>query len=978
MKIKILLYLILLKCNILFCQELFFKNIGTNQGLPSSETYRSFQDRNGYIWISTDAGVCRYDGKNMVTYTTKDGLPENVVFDIYEDVHGRLWFNCMSGYLVYYENEKFHAIAANSKLKKMCLEWGILHFYIGEKDTLYCNAAHVYQLIKIAPKDNYKEIFYQPNPPGCSYSLVLNKLNKREMVLVYNRKADEGKEHVKLYSELHHKVFTVENSKVWGQIRMNVDAQKNIHFAHLNILYIIRPDGTNETYNLGAYILFVKSDKNNNLWIGTRNGVSVYKNSDINSKPIRVLQGIQISSVMLDKENNIWLTSLQNGVFISVNKDISCIFSKNDYLCNFSVSDSNLYIGYASKKELKINPDYSISDVSANTSFLPSSLSLRYIFEYNSCSFYGSENGLYGVNQGRKERVRDYKSKSGSRNIGVRKIISIGKDSFAVVNTLEVHFFHKLKCYNRVRPPFNVVKSIIRLKDKTILIGSRNNEGIFKVQDDTCLPYFEQYPQLKTRINDLAEDKYGNIWIATNEKGLFCASKNKLYQYTPDNNNLNSYKVGVLSFDNHGNLWAGTNKGLNKIVITGKLENTKILSFNETHGLPAMEIEHLASFRNKMFCGSKESVFYFNSDSLNLNTVPPLVYLTSIAVNSSALDKAATPDLEYNDNNLEFKFTSITYKDIGRQNFLYKLNGYDKQWKFSQTGQRQYTNLPAGTYRFDVYALNNDKVKSIQPASFSFTIQKPFWLRWWFITAEIIFGSFLIYLIVISRINKIRKEEEEKTRVNKKMIEFQITALRAQMNPHFIFNAISSIQHYILKKDTYQSYNYLAKFAKLIRNILDTSQQEYVSVAEEIYSVNLYVELEKVRFKEPFESKINIAADIDIETTLLPTMLIQPYVENAIWHGLLPKQTSCELIINFDILGDNLQITIIDNGIGIEASKRIRNQGHKSKGISLTEMRIQSLTSKYGKPFKVSIVDLSGENNGTGTKVTITMPLIID
>ena len=200
-----------------------------------------------------------------------------------------------------------------------------------------------------------------------------------------------------------------------------------------------------------------------------------------------------------------------------------------------------------------------------------------------------------------------------------------------------------------------------------------------------------------------------------------------------------------------------------------------------------------------------------------------------------------------------------------------------------------------------------------------------------------------------------------------------MTALRSQMNPHFIYNAIGSIQHYILKNEIDQSFNYLSKFSSLIRKILNNSRNEYISLEQEISTLQLYIELEQIRFKHPFEFILIIDEQLDMEIDI-PTMLIQPYIENSIWHGLMPKETKGCLELTLKKVESTIQIRIKDNGVGRETGD-MRKKHHISKGMSLTEQRIQTLENTSNKKFVTTIVDLKDEKgNPTGTEVNLIIP----
>lgn len=271
-----------------------------------------------------------------------------------------------------------------------------------------------------------------------------------------------------------------------------------------------------------------------------------------------------------------------------------------------------------------------------------------------------------------------------------------------------------------------------------------------------------------------------------------------------------------------------------------------------------------------------------------------------------------------------------------------------------------------------VYGVNNDGVKNNAPLKITFIIKKPFWFTWWFILLEIGIAYLILHLFFVFWKHKIEKREQEKTHVNQKIAEFKMTALRSQMNPHFIFNAIGSIQHFILANEAKQSYNYLAKFSMLIRNILNNSREEYISLSQEISTLQLYIELEQIRFTNPFKFIIDIDETIDMET-YIPTMLLQPYIENSIWHGLMPKSSGGILELIIRKADDSLLVTIRDNGVG----RTVKNtsQKHISKGMSITEQRIETLKATSQKKFNTRIIDLKDEyNNPIGTEVNLIIP----
>ena len=217
-------------------------------------------------------------------------------------------------------------------------------------------------------------------------------------------------------------------------------------------------------------------------------------------------------------------------------------------------------------------------------------------------------------------------------------------------------------------------------------------------------------------------------------------------------------------------------------------------------------------------------------------------------------------------------------------------------------------------------------------------------------------------------------------RLHKDFATSQLTALRTQMNPHFIFNALNSIQQYILQGNISEANKYLSKFSKLQREILHCSNQHFISLEKEIEILNSYLQLEQLRFGESFTYQINMTDDIEPVVINIPPMMLQPFVENAIWHGLMPRQTGRNLSIYFDLHTDDILLaTIRDNGIGRAASALLKknNNGpaktvHESKGMSMVQQRLNLLQQQYDKPFDAAISDIIDENGLVqGTQVTL-------
>lgn len=712
-------------------------------------------------------------------------------------------------------------------------------------------------------------------------------------------------------------------------------------------------------------IIHIDQDKNSDLWVSTKkSGGFFYKGSDLTSKPVRFLNGASVSSVMVDREGTIWATTLEKGVFVSYSKALIALKRQNDLIGNIQVDSDQVSMLCSSKKIA-----YFFRKDSLQTDIIQDSLprELTALFRTKNSLYLGTKSGLfYAPSKKRVKIVFGYPAGTA----GVLDIIKYNGDTLLVLGWNSIYtVYHEKRISNYTL--HTTINFTTILKDGSILVTTRNNDGVYLLKNNTFVPYLPELPQLRTRINAIVEDHNSRLWFAT-ETNLYCYDEHHHLHQFNEKNGLANLQISTLAVDEANNIWGGTSLGLFKISSTTSLNKLSITYFNEQHGLPDLRIEKIAAFDNKIWCLTRGYVFYFPSRSMIKNTSPPLVNIPTVFINGKQFPYTDSLIVNHNENNILIQPTSSSYKSSEKKGFIYKLNEYDTEWHFSAIPDIKYTNLDHGSYTLFIYGLNNDNFKSNKPATFTLIIKPPFWLTWWFITLLVILFLFLIYLSARFWQKKIEKKERDKAATNQKMAEFKMTALRSQMNPHFIFNAIGSIQHFILKNEAKQSYNYLAKFSMLIRNILNNSKEEYISLSQEINTLKLYIELEQIRFTHPFKFIIDIDDEIDMDVDI-PTMLIQPYIENSIWHGLMPKKGEGVLELIFKEINSTIHVTIRDNGVG----RKIKgpNQQHISKGLSITEQRIETLEATSQKKFDTKIIDLKDEQgNPIGTEVNLIIP----
>jgi len=370
-----------------------------------------------------------------------------------------------------------------------------------------------------------------------------------------------------------------------------------------------------------------------------------------------------------------------------------------------------------------------------------------------------------------------------------------------------------------------------------------------------------------------------------------------------------------------------------------------------------------------LYVAGKNGITLIAVDNLPKQMPKPQLIMNNISVNKKAvnLDKFSG-GLNYKQREIEFNFDAISYSFSPNIIFYYRLLPKDSLWSETKSNSVVFENLDYGKNTFELKACTQDKSNCSDIFIKEIIIQYPFWFKWWFYLLAIIFIALVGYAIIILRVKNVKS----KLKVKKMLLDAEKKALRAQMNPHFIFNALTSIQKFILTNNTDQADYYVRQFAKLIRLILDTSRHTTINLSDEISILKLYLELEKLRMNDKFDFIINLDKISDADAIKIPSMLIQPIVENAVWHGIADLRTRKGLItVTFSEINDNIKCIIEDNGVGrIKNLKRkVQTKFKSSLGYSITRQRIE-LSQKIGS--SIDIQDISDEKGElSGTRVVI-------
>ncbi len=993
-----------------------FKNYSTLQGLPDNAIVKTVKDNNGFLWIATHNGISRFDGLKFKNYThnptDSNSLRSIWVSDLLIDENHTLWASTEWG-LCFYDVAKdaFHYIndrsnlqlvfkmplckydkntiwiAAEDGLKKVNTitktftntaltriidpqfvvknaEGNLLIGTRGKGLFFYNTSSNSYQFLSfknISTDTHFMDAWVEKDTTWIACSEGLIKLVNNKVVDLYDKYYNETK--AKKVTALmcvspFNTAFT-SNYFICGTYDKKLflfDKQQK-KFTYQWLVNAANSDG------FLASVVYALYEDNHNFWIGTNRGLS-----QIN------LQNQQQQKVFIPA-----LQSENNPPFIKK------LIVDSSFLINTSwLIPSKPYLGivYYNTKQQHIVKEW-------NT------FKSKTPYQYNDFILSKQQHQIVAV---RDSAIDFFSIKSSNattifiarRPICIKENIVgnfwIGTDNglvFCNVKNSKVEYFtSNFEGTDLEKNSFggNFPIADLQIVEDNIWIANAKF-GLFKF--NISAKKFEPYRQKNednfstlNRCSSLEMIGKDSLWLG-NMAGLSCyvISQNKFINYDAKDGLKSTYVYSTVK-DKYNNIWCRGNADVfcfnpitQKIISTKLHPQADIFSFDQ----------RLTVAGNNILLGHEAGFTVFNSiDFVKQNYTVPNIQITNCKVNdvsNYALQNELF--LKYNQNQISFDFVATEYNNPSSIEYFHMLEGIDKTWiKDGENRSVNYLNLSSGKFTFLVYALNSRNGTKSEVAHFVFTIKPATWQYWWFWPLLGLFFIAVVLFVARRRIAEIRLLEKQKTAANKSLAELETKMLRSQMNPHFIFNSLNSIQKYIWENKEEDAAEYLATFAKLIRAILENSRKEHVLLSEEIKVIKLYVALEHRRSNANFNYHIRLAENINADEILIPPLLLQPFIENAIWHGINKKDSKGNLDIFIQIKNNALQCIIEDDGVGRQQKKQEQVTEKKSLGIAITQQRIDRLIESTQQQASVVITDKMENNEAKGTLVSLLLPLI--
>lgn len=969
-------------------QDLSYRQYTIKDGLPGSIVYHSVQDKNGFIWFATNQGVSRFDGRSFKNFTKADGLPDNDIFKLYIDKFNTIWFISLSGVPAVYYNGVIRRLNCQGVVAISEDKVNDSIFLIGRYGK---NNEHWYGFHKAANvpgKWNFVDCFKRVTHMEESFNLPVLRASVSETRFYYSLVSrQQSALHIKTKHSYKTRIFDhgklLELAPFTSRSFVSViPGKKAIVFCDLNYLYYADSNGIQTLLSLKKIGINVSRDTDLNyiycendstLWLCTRNKglikVAGFMKPDNTCQ--RFFPNSYCTSILKDAEAGYWITTYE-GVYYLPNLNFYTLsdykdIGTKDVRCIAAFDDQTLIAGFTDGTIVKIN------HATAKPATLSTWSSQNKYNRVLNIKRRGKEilavtdGGLYAISPNEAY-------KKIPKSVGIKGFITEPDSSFIMATAAGVQ---------KIKPHIGKVTDLYADR-ATSITGSGGQyfwgslQGVFRYTGDSVVELGKYYPALSGIINYLTLSPDTALWVAT-QQGV-AVLKHNVINVIKEENGLSSNNCRHVLVEND-RIWVSTDKGIARINYHWQGEKLvyRVLNITENDGLISDDVNQVARAGTYAWAATNRGISFFPVSYNGYSMMPPFIAINSVMAGNTMMPSSDTVHLDYHKNNLTVEMSGVAFHNARNMHYQYRLSGVDSNWYPVINNSISFSALPYGQYVLEIGAFDKDRHLIGAAGKTVIINDPPIWKATWFIVLAYIGSILLVGVFFFLYYRRRQQKKEQLYQINKKMHDLEVMALRAQMNPHFIFNCLNSIQHYILTADVVNANLYLHRFSLLIRKILQLSPSSVISLREETEMLELYLELEQMRLEDRMQYRIIVPGDLDPDDIFLPSMIIQPYVENAIKHGIAPLRDRKGMItVEFRMVGGNLECLIEDNGIGINDALQNKRSGeyqHISMGSSITESRIQAINSIREKKIILHITDRQELNALTsGTLVQLIFP----
>lgn len=947
----------------------FARAYAGEQGLPSNIVTEVLQDQKGYLWLATGNGLCRYDGYSFTNLHAGAGLAEANVLFIEEDRRGRLWFVTLDRNVYYVQGDHILPFAGNARIGEITKNKGTPHGFhvspqgdslylaVGQSGILCMDTAGKARLI--APDKGSGKIALEKD----GQLLVTQVSGKADgetpnQAARYDFRTDIGDFTVEMLPLAKGEPQSMAGI-VWGSNSFLIAAGTKVYFVK---------DRSRQWFaEMPGRILHIRKGGTGEILISLQNGNGLrrYANVEALRQGIFTLlaPGRSVRWHYADRQGGYWVATQEQGVIYYPNPSIGTYTGFRGMEQNrpyaLAVKDGqNVFIGFGQGKVFQLTPQ------TGRVMPLPVVPLANTIFDL-----------AYDERAGRLWAATNYAQfwENGQWNAP------------PFPNDRGIPAARIGRAPDGERLFFSSQKGLVAIDGRSLewrtSLGSQHNIGVFDAVSDAygavwagtpvglflwAGPAFiragnGKHPAFENPVEKLLYMPDSAL-VFSDGKDIFRWKNEKLRCLTCEAG-IEVSQLADMSAGSPGLLWAAAGKQLVRLAWTER-DSCRARMFSTMHGLPPGNVKALDRQADTLWVLTDGGLAAL--PAVQPAAAPARVVLEGLWVNNTPSQARPGIRFAFGENNLSFQLTALNFRSAGQTRYRYRLHTGDA-WQETEDRLLRFFSLGEGRYRLEVQAQNEDGIWG-ETLVFPFAVKPPFYRAWWFfaglglLLAAGVFGAFRYRL----------REVQKEAAMREQIAALERSALQAQMNPHFIFNSLNSIQNFIMQNDKQQAAQYLATFARLVRDALNASVEGKITLEAEVRMLENYLSLEKLRFKNNFDYAVEVAEGTDAFDILLPPLLIQPFVENAVLHGMKNAAGHGFIRVFFEEKGDALYAIVEDNGPGLSAGKDAPQPGeHKSLGMGITQKRLALLGGKT-QAEGLQIEEITGDNGEVkGTRVEL-------
>lgn len=957
---KILILLLMASAMIAQAQEGVYKFFTVKEGLSTNNTFKIKFDRQGFLWIAHDNGISKYDGFTFKHFNHPE-QKSNVYTDVFIGPDGKIWMTNLGLQVFYIENNEMKLFRSfNLNFPPSTLRIGFL-----KSGNMVFNAEGGIIEYDIRTKKNHKT---ELNFTIQFFSVFNDTVYYNNSVNGYVYKYHDRRiDSVKM--NLPNSLIFVNDSIMMSCY--NTAKEVDIRYGKGYVNHIRIPLQFNYNYSdvFGDYIYFFT----------TGNTIRI-KLNDTRFIPEEIMKGSSYTHHAKDVLGNSWYSTLNKGIIFMPASRLNKIETEENETFLKLVQFRNSVFGITNNNQLyrlKDQKAEKILDLDKQFNYKPvivcKNLNNKFLLIGNSRFVF--LDSTFKIIPYIKELAMKDATLDNAGNLYMATTGNILYHKFNSVINQKISSQERFNTIDSNIKRYNIIGRFNSVKYDTTkrLLYFGGIPGFFKVGSNGIpLEIKDGNKQIFTSFIDYLPPY---LIVGTIQSGVYIIKEGDILRHFDNyNSTLGNTIIKIKLY--RKNLWVLSNKGIHTI----NLDDFKIQSYTYIGAVDLYNSSDFSISGDDLYLISAQKTYVVNLKELR--KTPPIIpmYFRYVGFGNTRITDLAKLTFDYNMNSFEIGIESPSAAVLGNAEYEYKVN--NNGWFPLNKGQREIylSQLSPGKYIVSIRQIGIPTIYQLD-----FVIKKPFWNLWWFYLILTLAAMSIIAMFYINRVNIIRQKtnsEIEKFKLEKALQLNVLSSIRSQMNPHFLFNALNTIQSYIYLNDKKQAINYLGKFSILTRKILEESNRETISLSEEMETLGLYLQLEKMRFENTLEYDITTKGIKFTEQIKIPPMLIQPYVENAVKHGLMHKPHHRKLDVIFEYIDEQklLQVTIDDNGIGRKRSGEInmkKNSAHRSFSTKANKTRLDILNSDRENPISVRIIDKADEyGNSIGTKVQINIPVL--